>query len=174
VQLYLDCDGVLADFDRAATELLRMPPRAFEKRRGIGALWREIARDPDFYGTLPLMPDAMRLFEAVRHLEPIILTGLPRGKWAAPQKVRWAAQHFPGTRILTVMAVDKRNHAQEGDILVDDQLKHAHLWEGAGGIFVHHRDAESTIIRLAELGVPVRDNQLHSMSAASRMRGTHG
>src|SRR3954468_14436524 len=42
MQLYLDCDGVLADFDLGATELLGMPPRQFEKRRGIGAFWREI------------------------------------------------------------------------------------------------------------------------------------
>lgn len=148
MQLYLDCDGVLADFERGATELLGMPSRAYEKRHGIGGFWREIARHPDFYGTLPLMPDAMELFAAVRHLVPVILTGLPRGNWAAPQKIKWAADHFPGTQILTVMAVDKRNHAQEGDILVDDQLKHAHLWEDAGGIFVHHEDAASTIAKL--------------------------
>ena len=151
MQRYLDCDGVLADFDRGATKLLGMPPRTYEKRHGIAAFWREIARHPDFYGTLPLMPDAKELFAAVRHLIPVILTGLPRGAWAAPQKIRWAARHFPGTQILTVMAVDKRNHAQRGDILVDDQIKHAHLWEGAGGIFVHHRDAESTIAKLREL-----------------------
>ncbi len=156
MQLYLDCDGVLADFDRAATDLLGMPPRAFQKRRGTGTFWRELARHPDFYGTLPLMPDAMRLFEAVRHLNPVILTGLPLGKWAAPQKVRWAAEHFPGVRIVTVMAVDKRNHAQEGDILVDDQMKHAHLWEAAGGIFLHHENAQSTLSKLRALGVPVR------------------
>jgi hypothetical protein len=35
MQLYLDCDGVLADFDRGATQLLGMPPRVFEKRRGL-------------------------------------------------------------------------------------------------------------------------------------------
>lgn len=93
------------------------------------------------------MPDAMELFSAVRHLIPVILTGLPRGAWAAPQKIRWAAEHFPGTQILTVMAVDKRNHAWRGDILVDDQTKHAHLWERAGGIFVHHRSAATTIAR---------------------------
>lgn len=151
MQLYLDCDGVLADFDRGATAVLGMPPRLYEKRRGIGAFWAALAKHPDFYGTLPLMPDAMALFEAVRHLDPIILTGLPRGKWAAPQKVRWAAEHFPGTRILTVMAVDKRNHCGSGDILVDDQLRHAHLWEGAGGIFVHHRDAQTTIATLREI-----------------------
>lgn len=155
MQLHLDCDGVLADFDRGATELLGVPPRVFEKRRGPPAFWREIPRHPDFYCPLPLMPDAMILFEGVRHLDPIILTGLPRGKWAAPQKVRRAAEHFPGTRILTVTAVDKRNHCRSGDILVDDQLKHAHLWQDAGGTFVHHRSAEQTLAELSALGVPV-------------------
>jgi hypothetical protein len=174
MQLYLDCDGVLADFDRGATELLGMPPRAFENQRGIGAFWRELARHPDFYGTLPLMPDAMRLFDSVRHLDPVILTGLPRGRWAAPQKVRWAARHFPGTRILTVIAVNKRNHAQQGDILVDDQLKRTHLWEEAGGIFVHHIDVGSTITRLAALGVPAHDPGATAETGATVTGGIRG
>jgi hypothetical protein len=144
-QLYLDCDGVLADFDKGATAILGLHPRAFEKRHGIGRFWAKLASAPDFYFSLPLLPDAMRLYEAVRHLDPIILTGLPRGNWAADQKHRWAAEHFPGVRIITTMARDKRDHAKEGDVLVDDQLKHRHLWEEAGGIFIHHKDAESSI-----------------------------
>jgi hypothetical protein len=151
MQLYLDCDGVLADFDKAATDLLNMPPRQFENRHGLPAFWKRLARHPDFYGSLPLMPDAMILFEAVRRLDPVILTGLPRGNWAEPQKVRWAAEHFPGTRIITCLAADKRRHARDGDILVDDTLKYRDLWQGAGGIFVHHRDARTTIGELREL-----------------------
>ncbi|HYG29264.1 MAG TPA: hypothetical protein VD887_03510 [Allosphingosinicella sp.] len=147
-QLYLDCDGVLADFDKGATALLGMAPRAFEKRHGPGRFWAKLASAPDFYFSLPLLPDAMRLYEAVRHLDPVILTGLPRGNWAAEQKVRWAAQHFPGMRIITTMARDKRDHAKEGDVLVDDQLKHRRLWEEAGGIFVHHQDADATLQEL--------------------------
>ena len=147
-QLYLDCDGVLADFDKGATAVLGLHLRAFEKRHGIGRLWQKLASAPDFYFGLPLMADAMELFEAVRHLDPIILTGLPRGNWAADQKVRWAAQYFPGTRIITTMARDKRDHAKEGDVLVDDQIKHRHLWEEVGGIFVHHRNARTTIEEL--------------------------
>jgi hypothetical protein len=147
-QLYLDCDGVLADFDKGATALLGLPPRAYEARHGIGRFWQKLATAPDFYFGLPLLPDAMDLFEAVKHLHPVILTGLPRGNWAADQKVRWAAQHFPGTRIITTMARDKRDHAKEGDVLVDDQLRHRHLWEEVGGIFVHHRNAAETIAAL--------------------------
>jgi hypothetical protein len=157
MQLYLDCDGVLADFDKAATELLKMPPRQFEKRFGPPEFWKRLARHPDFYGSLPLMPDAMILFEAVRHLDPIILTGLPRGNWAAPQKVRWAAEHFPGTRIITCLAADKRRHARDGDILVDDTLKYRDLWTGAGGTFVHHRDAKTSIEELRRLAPEAMD-----------------
>jgi len=147
-QLYLDCDGVLADFDKGATAVLGLPPRAFEKRHGLGRFWQKIAQAPDFYFSLPLMDDAMELFEAVRHVEPVILTGVPQGNWAADQKVRWAAEHFPGTRIITTMARDKRDHAKEGDVLVDDQVRHRHLWEEVGGVFVHHTSARRSIDEL--------------------------
>lgn len=143
-QLYLDCDGVLADFDKGAAAVLSMHPRAFEKRFGIGKFWQKLATAPDFYFNLPLLDGAIDLFEAVKHLDPIILTGLPRGNWAADQKVRWAAKHFPDTRIITTMARDKRDHAKEGDVLVDDQLRHAERWKEVGGVFIHHKDVETT------------------------------
>jgi hypothetical protein len=147
-KLYLDADGVLADFDKGATALLGLPPRAYEKKHGLGRFWAKLANAPDFYFSLPLMPDAMELYEAVRHLDPVILTGLPRGNWAADQKVRWAAHHFPGAGIITTMARDKRDHAKEGDVLVDDQLRHSHLWEEAGGVFIHHKDARTSLKEL--------------------------
>ena len=149
-QLFLDCDGVLADFDKGATAVLGMKPRAFEQRHGLGRFWAKLASTPDFYFGLPLLPGATRLFEAVRHLDPVILTGLPLGNWAAEQKVRWAARHFPGTRIITCMARDKRDHSVPGDVLVDDQLRHAGRWEETGGIFIHHKDVDDTLIRLTE------------------------
>ncbi len=149
-QLYLDCDGVLADFNAGAAAVLGMHPKAFEKRNGIGRFWARLAKAPDFYFGLPLLDGATELFEAVRHLDPVILTGLPQGNWAAGQKVRWAAKHFPGTRIITTMARDKRDHAGPGDVLVDDHLKHAHLWEEAGGVFIHHKSVEDTLERLKD------------------------
>ena len=49
------------------------------------------------------------------------------------------------------MARDKRDHAREGDVLVDDQLRHRHLWEEVGGLFIHHRNARRTLSELAGL-----------------------
>ena len=155
-QLYLDCDGVLADFDKGATAILGMKPKAFEHRHGLGKFWQKLATAPDFYFSLPLMPDAMRLFDAVKHLDPIILTGLPRGNWAADQKMRWAEKHFPRVQMITCMARDKRNHAKEGDVLVDDNDKFRHLWEQAGGIFVHHKNAAESIEALRDY-FPVKE-----------------
>jgi hypothetical protein len=149
--LFLDCDGVLADFDAGAVEVLGATPAAFEARHGRGEFWKRLARAPDFYGSLPEMPDAQRLFRAVKHLQPTILTGLPLGKWAAPQKERWAARHFPGVPIITTMARDKHLHMERGDVLVDDRENHRALWENAGGIFVHHKDAETSLRELKRI-----------------------
>jgi hypothetical protein len=150
-QLFLDCDGVLADFDAGARQLLGLSPHAFEERHGRREFWRRIARATDFYARLPLMADARQLFDAVSHLGPIILTGLPLGNWAAPQKVRWAEEHFPGTHIITCMARDKYRHMKGADVLVDDRANHRDKWEDAGGTFIHHKDARSSLEQLAEI-----------------------
>ncbi len=156
-RLFLDCDGVLADFDGYATALLGAPPREFEARHGARRFWARIAGHEDFFDRLPLMPDARELWGAVAHLGPVILTGLPRGGWAAPQKLRWAARHFPDARVITTMARAKREHMEApGDVLVDELPKHRSLWEGAGGVFVHHRNVGSTLGELEALGLDVR------------------
>lgn len=150
--IYLDCDGVLADFDRGAARVFGMPPGTFEARFGLKRFWAELARTPDFFASLDLMPDAMELYDAVREREPVILTGLPRGAWAEPQKRRWAAQHFPDVPVITTSAALKREHCRPGDALVDDRDKYRGLWEGAGGVFIHHRTAKESIAALRDQG----------------------
>ena len=150
-RLFLDADGVLADFDAGAQQLLGMKPKAFIAKYGRGAFWRRLANAKNFYGSLPQMPDGRRLFDAVKHLDPTILTGLPLGKWAAPQKVEWAAEHFPGVPIITCMAADKHKHMQPGDVLVDDREKHRAVYEAAGVVFVHHKNAEDSLRQLAKI-----------------------
>ena len=97
------------------------------------------------------MADADQLFDAVEHLKPTILTGLPIGKWAAPQKIEWAAQHFPGVAIIACMARDKARHMAPGDVLVDDREKHRATYEAAGVIFIHHKSAVDSLRELAKI-----------------------
>jgi len=144
-RLFLDLDGVLADFDRGVVDLLGMPSAQFEKRYGIKEFWRRLSKAPDFYARLPLMPDALELFDAVAHLTPTILTGLPLGKWAAPQKVAWCEEHFPRVPVITCMARDKHRFMDPGDVLVDDRDRHRPAYEAHGVVFVHHKNAKQSL-----------------------------
>jgi hypothetical protein len=49
------------------------------------------------------------------------------------------------------MAALKREHCHPGDVLVDDRVKHRHLWIEAGGVFIVHRNARSSIEKLRAL-----------------------
>ena len=137
-------------FDEGARRLLWTTPAQFEVKHGRREFWRRIAKAENFYGSLPEMPDARDLFEGVKHLKPTILTGLPLGNWAAPQKVRWAAEHFPGVPIITCMARDKHKHMHPGDVLVDDRENHRAAYEAAGIVFVHHKNAEDSLRQLTK------------------------
>lgn len=150
-RLFLDADGVLADFDYGVRQLLGMRAKDYIERHGRATFWERLASAPNFYGTLIEMPDARILFDGVKHLMPTILTGLPIGSWAAPQKVEWAAEHFPGVPIITCLACDKHLHMHPGDVLVDDREKHRAAYEAAGVVFVHHKDARDSLARLAEI-----------------------
>ncbi len=150
-RLFLDADGVLADFDEGVRRLLGMTARQYEAGHGRGAFWKRLAQAKNFYGSLPEMADAQLLFAGVRHLKPTILTGLPIGGWAAPQKIEWTAEHFPGVPIITCMARDKHKHMRPGDVLVDDRENHRALYENAGVVFVHHKNARESLDQLARI-----------------------
>lgn len=147
-RVFLDCDGVLADFDRAGELCFGMPPRAAEDMLGTKEFWRQLEEADVFYRRLPLMADARALYEGVAHLNPTILTGCPRGDWAQAQKVAWAAEHFPGVPIITCRSADKRDHAKPGDVLIDDWPQHRHRWIEMGGVFISHFCAETSLAAL--------------------------
>jgi len=151
-QIYLDCDGVLADFETSAQTILGMPSDAFEDLRGAGQFWKRLAAADGFFERLDLLPDARELYEAVKAKAPIILTGMPHGTWAEPQKRAWAARNFPGVPLIATTAALKREHCHPGDVLVDDREQHRHLWEDAGGLFIHHRSARESIQALKAAG----------------------
>lgn len=152
-RLYLDCDGVLADFDTGFETKFETSSQEYEYTLGAKEFWKAIRQDLNFFGTLPLMEGANELYEAVKHLRPIILTGCPFGNWAEHQKFGWRDKHFPGVPMVTCLSRNKRSFCQPGDVLVDDITKYQHLWEEAGGTFVLHTSAESTINQLKTIGV---------------------
>jgi hypothetical protein len=153
MQLFLDCDGVLADFVGGATKVLGMHPTDFENKYGEAKMWDIIEDYHDFFGTLEPMQDSYELFDAVKHLAPIILTGRPRGEWAIDQKLLFRDKYYPGTPMIVCRSADKIKYADPGDVIVDDWEKYRHLWIKGGGIWVMHTSAKDSIRQLKELGV---------------------
>lgn len=144
-RVFLDCDGVLADFDAHGRDYFGMEPREAERQLGGNEFWRQLEARGDFYRSMPVMADARELFEGVAHLNPTILTGCPRGDWAQGQKVAWAAEHFPGVPMITCYSVNKREHGKPGDVLIDDWNQHRHRWLEMGGVWITHTCAATSL-----------------------------
>lgn len=156
MKLFLDCDGVLADFDARASEIFGMHPRAFEDLHGAKVFWKHIRHHEGFFEHLPLMSDARYLWDEVSHLSPTILTGVPFGGWAEAQKVNWARKTFGSdVDIITCSSRDKRLHMHDDkhNIIVDDWPKHKGAWEEFGGTFILHVSAENSLKQLSDIGV---------------------
>jgi hypothetical protein len=149
MKLFLDLDGVLADFDRGVEALLHRRPDQLP----LGLMWATLAKAPEFYATLEMMADAQALWDFCKPFKPKILTGLPRGTWAEPQKRKWVANMLGrDVEVITTMSRDKHKFSGRGHVLVDDRLKLREAWEAAGGAFIHHISAERTIEQLRKLG----------------------
>lgn len=149
LKLFLDLDGVLADFDRGVQAVTGKRPEQLPLKQ----MWRALAQAPDFYGTLEMMHDAEILWTFCRPYDPTILTGLPLGDWAPDQKRRWVARMLgSGIRVITCMSRDKHRFSGPGHVLVDDRATTREAWERAGGIFILHISAEQSIRELKAIG----------------------
>lgn len=61
-QIFLDCDGVLADFNKGFTSKIGISPNAYQELHGVQKFWLTVKNIKDFYANLPLMPEALTLF----------------------------------------------------------------------------------------------------------------
>jgi hypothetical protein len=87
-QIYCDLDGVLADFEKGIINLLGKTPSELVK----GTMWKHVARADAFYENLDFTYDGKDLWDAIRHLQPDILTGVPYPKSSRIEKYNWCKE----------------------------------------------------------------------------------
>lgn len=148
--LFVDLDGVLADFDTGHELVFGYRPR--RDHPDLDVDWDKLFAYPEFFRWLPVMKDAGDLWTYVRQYNPTILTGIPKSyPQAADDKRAWVRQHFGDVPIICCQSKDKVRHGRPGDILVDDWDKYRQLWTDAGGIWIQHYSAAQSIRALQEL-----------------------
>ena len=157
--IYLDMDGVVADFDAKAVEIIGYSHPPFT--RFPEEDWRKILNYPRFYRDLPLCKDAKHLVTTVLHIahqknmDVKFLSALPRDNdfpWAAYDKVLWAQEHFPMIPVwIGPYSDDKQIRSQPGEVLIDDRKINIEQWSAKGGFAIlHSGDVDATLVKLKE------------------------
>ena len=150
MQIYVDMDGVLADFYGHHQAVFGL----YSGERTDDVYWSTV-RTMDFYMAVPPMPDFDELWSHIGHDTPIILTGVPKAVPESATFKRAWVDKFIGKQIelRCCPSKDKSLHCRTGDVLIDDWEKYRHLWVEAGGVWITHHNAADTIRRLTELNI---------------------
>ncbi len=151
--VYVDMDGVIADFSKRYKEKFRATPEETRSNKEFNGFFKKFIDDAEF-SNLELMPDAQVLLAFLNSFEvpKEILSSTARPEnhgMIAPQKQMWLNKHnihykanfVPGKSL-------KYKYATPDSIIIDDTKSVIDDWNKAGGIGILHTDAVSTIAML--------------------------
>ena len=148
--IYLDMDGVIADFVKRYKELYGMEPREAEKNKKFDHYFNEFIATNQF-ATLDMMPGAWDLINFLRKLPvptEILSSTATEERYDAisEQKLAWLKSKgidfkpnfVPGKK-------HKFKYATPNSIIIDDTLSVIEDWKKAGGIGIHHTNPVLTM-----------------------------
>jgi hypothetical protein len=143
-RVYLDLDGVLADFDGTYERLFGHHP---DDASTSSLMWQNIwAADKFFLNLQPFFGHGIFYNQAANLADQLcpILTACPRSRFGevAVQKREWVRRNLPDDTTMIPTPESKSKpfymHAP-GDILIDDWSKNCEAWELAGGAAIQHK-----------------------------------
>lgn len=160
-KIFVDVDGVLADFRSALTKILDQPydDKKYDTDKAYKSLvWKAIKQyDKEggkLWANLALMPGTQALWKFLEPYKPEILTATGRSMTASirQQKHEWLQKHFSGAPVhIVVDGADKQHYAKPNYILIDDKKDNITQWKAAGGIGILHTNMYNTIDQLKKI-----------------------
>lgn len=152
-KIYVDMDGVIADFHNRYTERYRMTPERADNSGEFGKLFAKFIADREF-ATLDLMEDANELLNFLNKIKvpKEILSSTARvehhssisaqkDEWLKHHNINYVQNFVPGKHL-------KYRFATQNSIIIDDTQSVINDWNKAGGIGIHHTSANYTIAML--------------------------
>jgi hypothetical protein len=146
IKLYLDMDGVLADFNKGFAKIKGQEEDRVRFRKAV--MEYQIFEDLDF------MPDTQELLNHVSRLNGItieILTSMgtfnpEQGNAAKYQKMKWLdAKNIPYRANFVRTKTEKAQYADDMSILIDDSVGCISPFIRKGGHGILHTNASETI-----------------------------
>lgn len=163
-QIYLDMDGVVADFDQRFRDLSGMAPSEFEAKYGKDLFWDFIDEGDNkvrFWVGIPPMEGAKQLVDYVSKHDYVMLTAPSIKKQSRLGKNLWIRNHtgdiFPSKPKVIFKAAKEKHKVKpslsEKDILIDDKASTIDNWNAAGGTGILYQSAPQVISALKKLGL---------------------
>ena len=161
-KIYLDMDGVVANFDKRFEDLSGMAPKEFESKYGKNKFWDFIDEEHkvSFWVGIPVMPGASALIDRVKKYNYELLTAPSVKKQSYLGKILWVRNHNDllggKPRINFKKAKDKhkvKSQLSDKDILIDDRMDTIERWEAAGGTGIHYKSASQVLNDLNKMGL---------------------
>ena len=148
-KIYVDMDGVLADFFTEWGKLMQVDNWwEIKDKYDINDALQRIIQTDNFWLDLPLTPNAKNLLDIIKQVKgsyTILSSPLPGDPNSIPHKREWIKKNlgfFPPEEVL--LRHDKETFATQPDgtpnILIDDYGVNIQKWEAAGGVGFKHKD----------------------------------
>lgn len=149
-KIYLDMDGVIADFEKRYEALYHMHPREAEKHQQFNKFFDEFIATKQF-ATLDLMPGAVvgmnylntlgipvEILSSTASQERYDAISKQKRTWLQINNITYKENFVPGKRF-------KYQFATPDSVIIDDTESVIRDWRKAGGIGILHKDWSTTI-----------------------------
>lgn len=158
--LYIDMDGVVADFNGFAATVLQQPVSVGTEKWEPGQ-WDKLKVYPNLYKNLPKTTRADDIINLARKFRNrhgwrvYMLTAVPKANDvpdAFADKVVWMQKYYPDIPVrFGPFAKNKKDHCRPGDVLVDDKVSNCEEWTTAGGRAILAKDLDRAVEELKTL-----------------------